>query len=450
MSILGLGTTDTYSTERFTSVRRSVFYANPNGAAPLVGILSMLKEEAVSDPEFVHYEKRLSLMASTTTSGNAAGPFLNPVTNADLANTWTQAVATTVRVCVADRTFFRIGHQVKIGTVIGTTTDIFGNVYATGTNGGGGAIQYIDIVLTSVATAIGNLTTNNGIEVKVVGNTFAQGSTDISSQIYNLPTPIRNYTQIYRTPFALTGTLMKTPLKFDKNGAYADRAKEASLQHMIEMEWSMIYGIKLLTQNVSISNVGLVPQYQTGGIIYWLQQWELGSVYGNTAATVDTDDNKRIISNSTGVMTERLWDTLMERVFRYTSNTTNEKLVLCGSGFLNVMNQLFKSKSTLMSELPTGDTYGMDVTKVRTPFGTLYLKSHPLFNQNGAWRYNALILDVNNLKYKYVTDRDTTLLANRQLPDADYRKDEWLTEAGIQVLYPESHMLIKNVQNFGA
>jgi hypothetical protein len=167
-----------------------------------------------------------------------------------------------------------------------------------------------------------------------------------------------------------------------------------------------------------------------------------------SAATADSDDNKRIITNSSGVLSEKLYDTYLERVFRVTNNTVNEKLVLCGSGFLNVINQLYKSKSCLDASLPLTDTYGMNVVKHLTPFGTVYYKTHPLFSQNSTMRFNALVLDVQNLVYRYLDGRDTELLKNRQPNDADYRKDEWLTEAGLEVRFPESHMYLQNVRDY--
>ena len=60
--------------------------------------------------------------------------------------------------------------------------------------------------------------------------------------------------------------------------------------------------------------------------------------------------------------------------------------------------------------------------------------------------YNALVLDVGNLKYRYLTDSDTILLKNRQNPGEDRRRDEWLTECGLEARFPESHMYFKNVQ----
>ena len=58
------------------------------------------------------------------------------------------------------------------------------------------------------------------------------------------------------------------------------------------------------------------------------------------------------------------------------------------------------------------------------------------------------ILEVRNLKYRYLTGRDTELLKERQPNNADYRQDEWLTECGIEIRFPESHMVLKGVNSY--
>jgi len=284
-----------------------------------------------------------------------------------------------------------------------------------------------------------NSSTNVCIDFLVVGSAFAEGALDTSSGIYNLSVNPYSYTQIFRTPFQITGTALKTSSKFDETGVYKDMAKENSVNHMIEMEKNYIFGER------NVFNSGGTIVRTMGGILWYLRQWEAGSFYGNSAATVDTDDNKRIITNSTGVLTEKTYNKYLERLFRVTNNMSNEKLVLCGSGFLSVMNQMYSGKATLNCDLPMTDTYGMDVVKHRTPFGTVYYKTHPLFSQNATLRNNALFLDIQNFIYRYMDGRDTALLKNRQANDADYRKDEWLTEAGLEVRFPESHLYLQNV-----
>jgi hypothetical protein len=291
--------------------------------------------------------------------------------------------------------------------------------------------------------AIDNGSTQNiGNETWVVGSTFSQGSYDITQEIYNLPQNVGNYCQIFRTPFSMTGTSIKTSAKYDETGPYKDKAKEHSVLHMIEMEKAYLFGVS----RKFVGTDGL-PHYTTAGVLSFLAAWEAGTIYGNTPATLNTDDNKRIIS-LTGGINEKIYEKYLERVFRVTNNMANEKLVLCGSGALSVLTQMYRSKTVLQARQGDLTTYGMTVVQHNTPYGTIYYKTHPLFSQNNTLRYNMLFLDVPNLRYRYVEGRDTELLRNRQQNDADFRKDEWLSECGLELRFPESHMYLQNVTDY--
>jgi hypothetical protein len=441
MPILGLLDSEKFASERFKNVRRSVFYFYPNGAAPLTGIMSLLKEEVTNDPEYKWFEKRLLEQTTTTASANAAGPFTSVGGDTDKTTAgWSDAVGTVIRVRTAasGTEKFRVGHVLRISNVPTTTgtTEIKGVITSII------ASNKVEIRLLEAQTNLLNTTVANNLEVLVIGSSFSEGSLDISRGIYNLPVELGNYTQIFRSPFTITGTALKTSSRFDETGLYKDMAKENSVYNMLEIEKAMLFGTKTLYTG------GDTPQRTMGGILWFLQQWEAGSVYGNAAASVDNDDNKRIITNSAGTLSEKTYDKYLERVFRVTNNNVNEKLVLCGSGFLSVINQLYKSKVCLETSLPFTDTYGMNVVKHTTPFGTIYYKTHPLFTQNPVLRYNALFVDVQNLVYRYLDGRDTELLKNRQPNDADYRKDEWLTECGLELRFPESHMYLQNVRDY--
>ncbi len=333
-----------------------------------------------------------------------------------------------------------------IGNVQGNVIDVIGVVIGVST---GTTPQFISVQVLSAYTSLRNDNGTGyvsvGLEVWVVGNSAAQGIGDISSQIYNLPIPIENFAQLYRTPFSFSGTALKTAAKFDESGPYKDKSKEASIYHMIEIEKSLIFGQKSLQ---AVDPISGLPRYTTGGILYWLSQWEAGTLYGNTAANYDTDDNKRIIANPNGTMNLSFYNTLLERAFRVTNNISNEKLVLCGSGFLSVMNQMYENRTNFQTNVPMEDAYGMNVVRHVTPYGTVYYKTHPLFSQNPTWRYNALFLDIQNLRCRPMTGRETALLKNRHARDFDGRKDEWLGELGLEFRFPESHMYLQNVKAF--
>jgi hypothetical protein len=348
---------------------------------------------------------------------------------------------------------FRIGKVVRIKATntSDATVEVYGVVTAlTDTSG---TPNKIKIRTLAAVTNIKNGTTNESVDLEVlaVGSAFAQGRESVTGERFNKPVEFANYTQIFRTPFSLTGTAMKSPLRYDVKGPHQDKAKEHSVEHMVDIEQAILFGYKskyVASGDADPTTGAGLPLTTTGGIIYHLQRWEAGD-YGTVTATLDTDADKRIITNAAGTIDEDTFDGWMERLFKRTNNTTNEKLCICGSGALRVLNQLWRSKSVLNTQLPSKATYGMSVTSLLTPWGTVHFKSHPLFCENPDLQYSGLFLDVRNMKLRPMKDRDTKVLANRQANDADYRKDEWFTEIGFEMWFPESHLYVKDMGSNG-
>jgi hypothetical protein len=265
-----------------------------------------------------------------------------------------------------------------------------------------------------------------------------------------LPVKHTNHTQIFRNAFSFTRTALKHPTDFDSSGVYKEKAKDNAIDHMVEMEKAFLWGVKGV-QTVVVDGESL-PERTTGGIRHFLEQWEAAnSTYrggaGAAAVTLNTDDNKRIINFSTGSVSWKEFNDFLERAFRTTNNRAFEKLILCGNGMLAAINTALENRAVTNKNFRSETVYGMNVTTWVTPFGTVHFKTHPLFNRSAAWRFDGLLLDVQNLRYRALNDSDTTLLKNRQANGQDRRKDEWLTEAGLEVRFPESHMWFENLQN---
>jgi hypothetical protein len=447
-SILGLLGTESLAAERFKSIRRQVFYFYPNGAAPLMGLLSMLSEESINDPEFKIFEERLP--EQKTETEEATGVCFYAAGSGTTAGTifsgdQTLVVGTSYCLRVASTEQLRQSHIIRLRNMPmnagGTTTNNFRVVDDpfTDTN------EYVRVTpLANIASINHDAFVTN--EVLVVGNANRQGQVGASEGVYEIPNEFTNYLQIFRSNFTITGTALKTPVRYDDTGVYKDKAKKHSIKHMREMEFAFIFG----QQSKQIESATNLPLYTTGGILWFMEQYEAAnSTYrggtGAAAITLDTDDDKRIIENSGNTLSIKQYNGYLERVFRVTNSTVNEKLVLCGSGFLSVINELYSNKAVLNADLPMDVTFGMDVVSHRTPFGTIHYKSHPLFSQNAILRYNALFLDVHNLVYNHMEGRDTELLTERQPNNADYREDEWFTEAGLESRFPESGMYLQNV-----
>ncbi len=454
MAILGLMNAESFASNRFNDHRREVFYFYPNGSAPLLGMLSLMEDEATDDPNFYWEEKRLS--ENWTTAANISTTVVWYKTVTVAAGKVTVGVAQTanfgmtagsqyaISTAASPENKYRIGHIFRFvaTNTSGAPEEVIGRVNAINTASDTPAnVLGFEAVRATTTDIDYDVSTASGTQITVIGSAYAEGARDESSSIYNLPVEPSNYTQIFKAPVRITGTALKTSSKFDEAGIFPDQSKEAAIDFMRELEMGFLFGEKQMTGSAAAQNI----KRYTGGILYFLRLWEAGTTYGNTAATADTDDSKRIIENSAATISMNQFEGWMERLFRITNNKTNEKLGMCGSGALLTLNRLVKGSVMAISEVPLSDSYGMDLKKLTTPWGTLYLKTHPLFSFNSLLRYNMLITDVANLKYRYLRGRDMELLTNRQDNDEDARKDEWLGECGLELNMPESHMYIKNL-----
>lgn len=455
MPILGLMTAEQISAYRPKNVRRSVFYMYPNGTAPLIGLLTMMKDEVTNDPEFKWWEKRMVEQRTTMAYISGTTSFYVSV-SADFI-TWTAASANFtgvvgtqygVKVAASGTAQFRVGQIIKFN-IINTSVAVEEEQ---------GIVTYVDatnnrlaFILTRAATVATDWdAATTGFEVLAIGTAQAEGALSVSStaalstmEVYNAPIGITNFTQIYTSNWQITGTAGKTAVWFDTRGVDPDLAKEAAVNNSRYMEYSAIFGQKY-ENAVTTTNV---TRY-TGGILYWLRLWEAGATYGNSAATADSDDTKRIIVNASGTLSRKTYNKYLERVFRFNRNKQNELLCLCGNGFLNTLAEMYGGSKTFTAVMPDKQTFGMTVTAHMTPFGTVYYKTHPLFNLNSTLMYNGLFIDIPCLRYRNLAGRDTTLRKNLQPNNADYVEDGWLTEAGLEVNSPESHMYLQNVTDW--
>lgn len=451
-AILGLTSSKTFDDNGFYSLndRRQVFHEYPNGAAPLTGLLSLMETEPTDNPKFGWFEKRFK--TPKTQINAAAAPFSTGGGDVAKANPFTATAADSIRVVVDDTAEFRVRDVIwlKDLPVSGGVVQLQGIITAIPTS------TKIDFTVIETVAGIVNSTaatpTGPGDSwLIVVGTASAEGSISSGSGVFYPPVNPENFTQIFRTPFAFTGTGLKIPANFDKTGIYKEKAKDSCLDHMVKMEKAFLFGQKGI-QNIADPTTGdTVPLRTTGGLHWWLQQYEKanGGAYelrpGGAALTADSDDEKRIIRNTSGTMTWAVFNSYVERAFRRTNNKSFEKIVFCGSKALAALNTVIESRVTTNKNFGAENTYGMNVVSIETVHGILHFKSHPLFTEHPSFEKAMMITDVGNLRYRPLNDRDTVINDNIQANDLDGRKDEWFSEAGMEVRFPESNMLIQNV-----
>lgn len=450
-AILGLVSGQNFADEGWynRTNRRRIFRDFPTGQFPLTGFLSLMETEAADSFKFGWFEKRMPLPRTTIATG--AAPFSPTGSNTASASPLSFTAGTVYRVVVADANQFQPSQQIYFdelplssgtGSLQGLVTTIVDDTHVEFR-----VIESLAAVLNTSNLITGGTPGPCAAKVIVIGNANAEGARSGTGRFYP-PLDVENYTQIFRNAFEFTATSLKIPTEFDETGVYAEGAEDALREHMTEMEMAFIFGKKGV-MTVTGEDGRPRPRRTTGGLIWYLEQWEKAdSIYrggtGAAAITSNDDDEKRIIK-LTGSITETVFDSYIERAFRCTNTKTFEKLVICGNKFLSAINGYLKRASVLNKDYMMQKVYGNDIVTWITPWGTLHLKTHPLFNAQPNLIKDGLIVDVNRLKFRPLNDRDTTLLPNRQENDTDGRKDEWLTEAGLEVNMPEAHMYIRNL-----
>ena len=460
MSILGLQSSSDLTGVQSLDIRRKVFYQYPNGAAPLMGLLSMMDDgDGETDkPSWGWNEERFPTFQAKTAQANSAGPFTdtsgsNGAAGTDLtAAGWGLAGKAAFRVFLNDVSLIQERDVLEFRNIPGTSSSektfqgVITAVYPTENS--------VDVLLIETVANVLNTTAANAMDVIIVSSAAAEGDRS-KTGFRTLPIEVYNYTQIFRHSFNFTRNALKMGLKFDSSGTYKSTAKINSLKHMKLLEYAFLFGRR--SSYAATTDDGDTTVRRTlGGIRWFLEQYEKGNTsnggqfdYRPNGSDIsgdawDSSDDKRILDFANADITgEEFEDRIIQNAFRYTNDESYEKIALCGQRFLSEFNKYAKNASLKTIDLHSKeDTFGMKVTSWETAHGVLHFKSHPLLAQTDVHNSSAFILDMGELKYTPFQDSDTTLLKNRQPRDYDGRKDEWLTEAGLELHYPENHMFL--------
>ena len=437
--------------------RRKVFYQYPQGAAPLMGLLSLLEDHESDKTEYGWWEERFEDYVTTTAQLATTGPFgTDDASPTAKAAGWTAAVGSSFSVTVTDASKFRERDIVWVKDVDGNVSgviQVYGRITAVNVESG---VLFVRAV--KAVPAAKNDTVQNDRNVILIGSATGEGDRSRTGQTTR-PIEIMNYSQIFRTAFSLTRNALKAGLRYDSSGEYKTAAKKNALRHMIMLERAFFFGQRG-SQTVVNDDGESVPEKTMGGLEWFLDQWELGNTDNGgefdyrpgedsvASSAWQTTDDKRICDVA-GAMTKSEFYGILERLFRYTNDESFEKLCLCGSGFIMAFNEFIDNNTIVQRKLFETGKGGFNLMEWESPFGTIYMKSHPLLNEHSWCRNDAYFLDLGDIQYVYAQDADTTLLKNRQANDADKRKDEWMTECGLELRYPEQNLILRGVTSIG-
>ncbi len=370
---------------RAVDMADTVLELEPN-AAPLTVLSAKLGSEPTHNPEFSwiedDLEPRFSAVATVTTP----------------ATTGTALVVTAAQgVRFAQHMLVKNTATGEVFRVTAVATDTLTIVRGVGTAGVGVAMTVAD-------------------ELMILSYAQPEGDTSRPARSKN-PTKVTNYTQINRTPFEATRT-WRASNTFVRPADWSRQAAKAGIEH--KKDWEYIHFHGKPSEDTSSSQ----PRRTSGGVFHYI--------------TTNVTD-------AGGTMTEAEFFGAFRGAFRYGNQSS--KTLFASQLFLDVINGYPRGKIVINNEAGN-QSYGINVTRFVSPQGALNVVPHFLLEGAKFGGY-GVILDLSQIKKRYLANdmenRNTKILENIQAPDADTRKDEYLTESGLQFGLEKSHALIVNV-----
>lgn len=308
-------------------------------------------------------------------------------------------LATATSIDVANEGYFRKGDVVKVPRTGETmlVTDV----------------DYTDHQIEVIRSwgAVDAAALNDKDPLVIISNANAEGAT-LREILPKEPVKKSNYTQIIRTPVGVTGTLDATKTMGPKAMAWYRHVD--GINHAIDMERTMWFSEK------GKDTFNGQPRRTTGGVLEFL----------NT--------NILDVSTANGVVTEQAFTEWMESVFA--KGSSDKFLFACGR-LCTTIDLWGMGK---LRTLPKEKTYGVAIKEFVTTHGTLYIVKNKLF-EGAVYGGYGVVLDLDNVAFCPLDGRDTKLLTDRQANDEDAKKDEYLSEFGVEVRLPETHAVIKGV-----
>ena len=234
--------------------RQGVLYLYPNGDTPLTGMLSMLSEHSVDDPEFNWWTQTLA-----TQGGTVTGVFTNVGLTAAYTSGGVAGQVLYFRTAQLVAEEFRVGHQVLLRDISNNEMDVNGKVVEVSLNG---AASFIAVKLLE---ADDNSTTDlsDCDWIQIIGSINPEGGPMPDPIAYD-PTKVFNYTQIFRDSLSITGTQMETHLRTEDE--YKKKKSETLQYHSIQMERAFMWGQR--SENVGANGK---PERTTMGMINFIR-----------------------------------------------------------------------------------------------------------------------------------------------------------------------------------
>jgi hypothetical protein len=253
-----------------------------------------------------------------------------------------------------------------------------------------------------------------GDQLLILGNAAAQGDSLGTMKVLRRVNQY-NYTQIFRNPYGFTRTLMASKLY---GGPEPDKErKKKATEHKRGIEYGLFWGAR------NLDTSGAHPVGVMGGLFEF----------------VTTN-----VKAAGGVLTKANLDLYMKDILQH--GTTNHVMFaspvvgMALSGFLRDAWQPITVDTRLWGAKVDGFISGAYGFRIPVSIKRDWNDFSTANSQYGGW---AFVVDMDNVELRNL--RDTALLRDRQMNDADAYEEEYLSECSCMVQIDQTHGIITGI-----
>ncbi len=390
MPVAGLrGTGDFGTDERPKNFRELIAWRNPNGSAPIFALSSKAGKKTVNDPEFAWWDEPNDLIRLQVNGALNTADSVVVVDSPDPDATNPERLYGTAGhlkngdLLLVEPTADSATFNYELLEVINVQSDTQFTVRR-----GAGVTSAASIADDRFLT--------------LVGSAYGEG-TGAPRAVSRNPIKFRNFTQIFKDTYELTGTANET--EYRTGDAWSNDKKRKLFKHSMDIEMAMLFGRAFETTEPSNGK----PKRYMGGLMSLIPKFVFGA-----PATVDT-----LLDN-------------MGSVFDFDTEAGDTRMVFAGRAALAEINKIFAAAGTFQWG-GTLKVYGQNFRTLETQDGTYLFKAHPLLSRHPLYKKGMFIIDFSSLKYVNLKNRDTKVKDDVQNKDEDVRRGLIQTECSVMV-----------------
>lgn len=392
MPVAGLRGTGSWGTdERPKNFRETILFRRPNGTAPIFALTSKASKKSVNDPEFAWWDESSDLLRLQVNGALGSGDTLVTVDSADPTDSTPGAL------------YGKAGH-LKEGDLLlvepAADNATFNHELLEVT-------QVMSDTQFTVKRAQGGTSAaaiSNDVWLTQVGSAYPEG-TGVPRATSNNPIKYKNYTQIFKDTYSITGTADETEAR--TGPAWSNDKKRKMFKHSRDIEFSILFGRPHETTGENGQ-----PKRYMGGLRYFIRNV---TVFGSA-------------------VNKSSWYDALGPIFDYDTGAGDERIVFAGHAALMELQKIFDTEFTRdVGAGATTSVFGMNLTRFRMPHGTVFIKTHPLLSRHPLYKYSAFVLDFDSIRYVAMRNRDTKVKDDVQAKDEDVRRGFIQTECSLMV-----------------